>query len=270
LKIKFLILFSILFFVYNSSESQEITDTSKFVFIKGGFFRPGNKKSADDGKSGKIIIISSFYISKKEVTNKEYADFLNKVGNKVVAHVPYINLKGKWRDQNCRIYLEDSVYKVEKGFENFPVTYVCYFGAEAFCKYYGFRLPTESEWEYAAKGGKTGNKNKTASLPLDSCAWYKTDSDLKIHAVAQKHASINGLYDIYGNMAEWCSDFYSENSYKNSKRINPKGPEKGDFRVHRGGSWADVPDACNATHRRGSNPAEHNSTIGFRVVKTCN
>ncbi len=247
-------------------KSQIVDESLKFIHIEGGFFRPGNKTGAADERHGKILYISSFYISETEITNARYAEFLNGAGNQIVEHVPYINLNGKWREQKCRIYEEDSIFKVEEGYENFPVAYVCYYGAVAYCNFYNYRLPTEAEWEFAAKARKIETRTSQNQVEIDSIAWYKSNSDFKIHAVGLKQR-VNGLYDIFGNMAEWCSDFYLENSYRKSKRINPKGPKKGDFKVHRGGAWIDLPDACNSENRRAANPAEHNSTIGFRVVK---
>jgi formylglycine-generating enzyme required for sulfatase activity len=235
-------------------------NSEQFVYIKGGFYQPGTNEGDSDAKPVKKFFIRSFWISKKEVSNAKYAEFLNIKGNQVVGHCYYIYLSGKWRDQKCRILYKDSVYSVEQGFENYPVNFVSYYGAEAYCQFVGGRLPTETEWELAA------SKNRMNQADLSDFAWFRDNSEKQIHQSALLKADTSGIFDLFGNLAEWCSDNYSPTSYSEMKFINPKSLRESSFKVHRGGSWADSKEACTPYNRRASNPEEYNSTIGFRVV----
>ncbi len=133
-----------------------------------------------------------------------------------------------------------------------PVDMVDYYDCEDFLKELNkltgknFRLPTEAEWEYAARGG---NKSKgymySGGNDIDNVAWYKGNSKEKTHPVAQKRANELGLYDMSGNVWEWCLDWYDDNYYANSPALNPTGPAEGKERVNRGGHWG-----CDIEHNR--------------------
>ena len=127
-----------------------------------------------------------------------------------------------------------------------------------------FRLPTEAEWEYAARGGKKNNGNKYAgSNTIDRVAWYKDNSGNKTHAVKTKSSNELGLYDMSGNVCEWCQDWYGSDYYRESPSMNPQGPSSGFFRVHRGGSW--VNNACRVSIRGIYDPGGKIYRIGFRL-----
>jgi len=258
---KLIILFLIIF---NSNLFSQNIDTN-MIFIKGGIFKMGNSNNeANDEKIHKVKI-SDFYVSKYEITNNQFVEFLNDSGNQVENNAFWILLSGTWRDEKCRIYLEDSIYKIEKGYEYFPVLFVSWYGAAAYCRYKGGRLPTEAEWEYLAKGGKY--ENDSLFLEYDKNIICYQNSDLKPNKVASKKSNVLGIYDILGNQAEWCSDWYSMDYYKNSKFKNPKGEIKGQQKVYRGGSWYSKIENISLTDRRAENPATNNITIGFRIVK---
>lgn len=131
-----------------------------------------------------------------------------------------------------------------------------------------FRLPTEAEWEYAARAG---DKPYADILPGGSAireeGWYKNNSQNISHPVAKKKPNNWGLYDMRGNVWEWCADYYGEDYYEISPFINPQGPEQGTYRVIRGGSWNSESNDCRAVNRAYRNPYEATCEIGFRLVR---
>lgn len=131
-----------------------------------------------------------------------------------------------------------------------------------------FRLPTEAEWEYAARGGNVGNQsygNKySGSDIIDNVAWYDGNSGIGTHAVKTKFPNELGIYDMNGNVWEWCQDWYG--SYNNDPQINPKGPSDGSYRVLRGGGWGDNARGCRVSDRHAHGPDRRFDYVGFRLV----
>lgn len=128
-----------------------------------------------------------------------------------------------------------------------------------------FRLPTEAEWEYAARGGSKsrGYKYSGSNMPGD-VAWYIDNSDDKTHPVAQKRANELGLYDMSGNVWEWCYDWYGD--YSSSSQNNPTGPSTGSHRVFRGGGWDGYVRDCHMSTRSYYVPSSSDSGMGLRLV----
>ena len=128
-----------------------------------------------------------------------------------------------------------------------------------------FRLPTEAEWEYAARGGKKSSHYKySGSGNIGDVAWYGGNSGGTTHAVGTKTANELGIYDMSGNVWEWCSDWYG--SYSAGAQTNPQGPSSGSFRVLRGGSWGDIARSCRVSYRGGSFPDSSSYGYGLRLV----
>jgi formylglycine-generating enzyme required for sulfatase activity len=146
-------------------------------------------------------------------------------------------------------------------------TGACNFAAD------GYRLPTEAEWEYACRAGSDGDYSfGSDSRKLADHAWSADNSAKKTHPVGQKKPNAWGLFDMHGNVAEWCQDVYEKDYYKSSPEKNPHGPADGKLYVLRGGSWKSTADALRASYRLGETPGFSDAclardAIGFRCVR---
>jgi formylglycine-generating enzyme required for sulfatase activity len=171
-----------------------------------------------------------------------------------------------------------------KGKDN-PVETVSWYGAQAFCKklseltHLAARLPTEAEWEYACRAGKaTTYFSGDTDKDLDRVAWYDANSKTTTHPVGQKEANVFGLFDMHGNVWQWCQDRYGADYYRSSPTSDPQGPKEpkhevitvGYDRYHlqviRGGSWSDDLDDCRSSFRGITDPGKGFNIIGFRVI----
>ena len=130
----------------------------------------------------------------------------------------------------------------------------------------GYRLPTEAEWEFAARDGRGSSPTPYAgNANINQVAWYGENSGIRTHDVATKDPNNLNLYDMCGNVAEWCWDYYSP-VLASGAQTNPHGPSSGEMHVKRGGSWLDDPQQCTVFYRSGSAPSGKSSNLGFRVV----
>ena len=260
--------------------------------VKGGMFQMGSKDGGSDEKPVHSVTVSDFYLGKYEVTNAEFVKFLNEKGNQTEGGNEWVNLSGSYSGEKCRIQKSGGIFSVEQGYENHPAIYVSWYGATAYTKWLSektgkvFRLPTEGEWEYAAGGGASGRTkwagtdsesslSRYANFCDDNCSksWKTTDQDdgyAHTAPVGKFQSNKLGLYDMSGNVYEWCSDWYVANYYeqfKNKTANNPKGPASGTYRVCRGGSWGILPDYCRAADRFWCSPSYRYYNIGFRVAQ---
>lgn len=140
-----------------------------------------------------------------------------------------------------------------------------------------YKLPTEAQWEYAARAGSSSafaNGGITVTdyscdndSNLDAMGWHCGNSDSKTHSVAQKNANGWGLYDMHGNVWEWCQDWYDGDYYDSGSMTDPVGPSTGSYRVRRGGSWGDHARNCRSAFRHDYGPGGRRSILGFRLVR---
>jgi formylglycine-generating enzyme required for sulfatase activity len=149
------------------------------------------------------------------------------------------------------------------GSDDQPVVNVSWDDAVACCRWAGGRLPTEAEWEYAARAGTTGARYGE----LDSVAWYSGNSEKRVHAVGQKTPNAFRLYDMLGNVSEWTADWYGDKYYGASEPRDPSGPPSGESRVVRGGSWYVNPWDARVSVRLWYLPGLRNYVLGFRCVR---
>lgn len=225
----------------------------EMVFVEGGTFIMGNEHGDEDEAPIHEVTVNDFYISKYEITVDLYETFCSATG------------RGEPRTESWSK-------------ANHPAIYVSWYDAVEFCKWLSketgknYRLPTEAEWEFAAKGGKKTLKLKYAgSNVIDSVAWYQGSiPEDGTQAVGSLKPNELGLYDMSGNVWEWCSDIYKKDYYAKSEKDNPKGPKSGNWRIVRGGSWADKAFHARVTYRQSNLPANSGFNDGFRVVMTKN
>ncbi|HJP19148.1 MAG TPA: formylglycine-generating enzyme family protein [Nitrospinota bacterium] len=232
----------------NSVSATDKKSIEGMVFIKGGCFKMGDTYgvgSSDELPAHKVCV-DNFYLGEHEIEQRKWQEIM---GNNPSSF------------KNCG--------------EGCPVENITWHDVQKFIKKLNndagmsYRLPTEAEWEYAAReGGKRFVWSGTSTFKkLEDYAWYEHNSGKKTHAVKSKKPNSLGLYDMTGNVWEWIFDRYDRNYYKkNNPHINPKGASKGSDRLVRGGSWVDLPRHCRSTFRLDYDPRGKAYTIGFRLA----
>ena len=161
-----------------------------------------------------------------------------------------------------------------KSGDNYPVEQVSWNDIQEFIQELNqktgkrYRLPTEAEWEYAARSG--GDEEKWAGTSdeseLEEYAWYDKNSGRQTHPVGQKKPNALGLYDMSGNVWEWCEDWYDEKYYRNSPKNDPRGPSSGQYKVLRGGSWSTITGGIRTSFRNWNVRTHRHFSYGFRLV----
>lgn len=229
----------------SNSSSQRSADAiiaelvDNMVYVAGGTFQMGSAS----GNPVPSVTLSGFYIGRYEVTQEQWQAVMGsnpsgfKGAKRPVEHV-------SWDD--CQEFIRKLNQLTGKN----------------------FRLPTEAEWEYAARGG---NKSRgyiySGSNVIGDVAWYGENSGRQTHNVGTKAPNELGLYDMSGNVLEWCQDWYDSSYYSNSPQTNPTGPSSGSIRVLRGGSWYDSASYCRAANRGSISPTFRYYNIGLRLAQ---
>lgn len=216
-------------------ESVQLKRLSEKVRIPEGEFLMGYPDGLKDEKPLHPVYVDAFDMDKYEVTQLQYESVVGK-------NPSYFN--------KCPLC---------------PVEKVTFHDAKAYCEKVGKRLPTEAEWEKAAKGGKTGIfywQDDDAEF----YAWTGNNSDYKTHPVGEKEPNAYGLHDMAGNVWEWVADWYDPKYYQRSPRKNPKGPVEGDKRVARGAAWGHLPELLRHTYRESYEPNTRYINGGFRCA----
>lgn len=256
-----------------------------YVFVKSGTFQMGSKSGDYDEIPEHEVTLDNFIIGKYEVTFKDFIIFLNSENNGIVNQNFVVNINKVISNIGYNkkfFFFPTNFAKTDMS----PVVLVSWFAAIEYCNWlsiqngldpayfidgkkiilnpnsFGFRLPTEAEWEYAAKGG---NESKgfifSGSNRIESVAWYGDNLYESIMQVGSYNPNEIGIYDMSGNVWEWCWDNYAENSYK--KDLSTTGPLK----VLRGGSWGLNKYMSRVTNRHSINPNSKNKFTGFRIVR---
>jgi formylglycine-generating enzyme required for sulfatase activity len=201
---------------------------------------PGdNECNANEKPPHQVTITKGFWLGQTEVTVGAYKRFVRATGRNM-PDAPSFN--SGWAT------------------DGMPIVNVDWNDAHDYCTWAGARLPTEAEWEYAARAGST----EARYGPLDEIAWYKNNSGEQPHNVAQKHPNGFGLYDMLGNAWEWVNDWYDENYYQHSPSQDPTGATSVNERVLRGGSWYDDPGFVRVSYRGWDGPGNRGNGVGFR------
>jgi len=244
-------------------------DGMPMVLIPAGEFEMGDHFNEGDSNELPVhtVYVDSFYIDKYEVTNEMYARFLNEIGrNEDEEGHQLLDIN----DSDCLIEFVGGQYRPKAGYEKHPVIEVSWYGAMAYAKWAGKRLPTEAEWEKAARGGLVGKRYPWGDDITHDMANYDgtggRDRWDKTAPVGSFPPNGYGLYDMAGNVWEWCLDWYDGEYYSKSPRENPKGPELGESRVVRGGSWDYSPNYLRVADRYYYGPQGTSNSVGFRCA----
>lgn len=222
----------------------------RLVPIKPGSFAMGSPMSEkgrqDDEAQHQVKLTRGFLIGSTEVTQKQWETLMETT--------PW-----KFKDQT----------PVGR---NQPATWISWKDADAFCQRLSvredavYRLPTEAEWEYASRAGQTGQYGFSDSSNLSANSWFQDSvPSSQPQPVASKQPNAFGVFDMHGNAAEWCADWYGK--YARSATTDPTGPTKGEYRINRGGDWDSPARFCRSAYRAGFPIDFKSGTIGFRVVR---
>ncbi len=242
------------------------------VFVEEGSFMMGNSNGQADEKPVHEVRLNGFYIDVYEATVADFNRFFNETGYKTdVEARGYTWLSGKKRKKVKNVSWRSDVNGKERlgNAYNHPAIFISKKDAEEYCKWRGGRLPTEAEWEYAARGGANASSQDfvySGSNITDEVGWSAQNSRGTTHAVGTKKPNALGIFDMSGNVFEYCSDKYAADYYQISPKSNPTGPTNSDYKVARGGSWYYNSEFMRVTDRRGWRLFGNNNT-GVRCVR---
>lgn len=251
----------------------------EMVRVSGGSFTMGcidgqDKDCSPSEKPTHEVRLSNFFIGKYEVTNAEFAIFLNDITDNPTRTIYPSEAVEEYRWGLQKIPGNETLqWMPAKGYEKHPVVGVNWYWAKAYCDWLSrktgqqYRLPTEAEWEYAARGGQNVSKKRflfSGSDQIDEVAWYQGNAK-NTYPVGQKNPNPLGIYDMSGNVYEWCQDWYGP--YSAGNQNNPRGPASGQEKVMRGGSFGMFEESLYLSDRAQNFPNLSNQNLGFRVVR---
>ncbi|MCM1531296.1 MAG: formylglycine-generating enzyme family protein [Bacteroides sp.] len=246
----------------NGDTPKNYTETAfgmnlQMVYVAGGEFEMGSTveqdvEAASNEAPVRTVSLDPYYIGKFEITQSQWEAVMGTTIREQMELTGWEELYGEGID--------------------YPMYYVNWQEAKAFCdslsKKTGKRyaLPTEAQWEYAAKGGQKSEGYKySGGDNIEEVAWYEENSEETTHPVGLKKANELGIFDMSGNVREWCSDWYD--IYDEADTENPQGPELSEVRVERSGSFGSDARRCRSTDRRSFKPTYRSFYLGFRVVQ---
>lgn len=220
---------------------QSIADN--LVWVEGGTFNMGSNDGYANERPIHKVQLASYYISKYPVTQAQWQVMMGNNPRQFKDNEACPAWGISW--ENCQLFIKKLNRLTGKN----------------------YRLPTEAEWEYAARGGNQSRDYLfSGSNNLDDVAWYDDNSKGKLHPVGEKNPNELGLYDMSGSIWEWCSNWYGSDDYRNSSATNPQGPSSGSYRVCRGGSWCSDRQQCRSFYRNADVPNYNDDDFGFRLV----
>ncbi len=245
-------------------------DTTRFALVEGGSFTMGTDKFVEAIENPPhSVTVKSFWLAKTEMTFEDYDKFCNETKRDTMGSAGWGRGKQpaiwvSWNDAVAYCNWLSVKEKLSK----------CYFidstGAVTYLDTAkGYRLPTEAEWEFAARGGNKGQGHTYAgSDNIGDVAWYNANSEGKAHPVAQKAPNELGLYDMDGNVWEWLWDIFDGSYYIHSPSENPEGPASGPYRVMRGGAFYNNSNYARVFTRQNSYVVFRQNSVGFRIART--
>jgi formylglycine-generating enzyme required for sulfatase activity len=262
--------------VFGQSNAGVSPALEGFVRINGGTFTmgsPANEPGRFDGEGPQHqVTVGSFYMGKYPVTQKEYQAVMGtnpsnfKGDNLPVEQVSWYDAVEYCNKRSQKEGLSPA-YTINKN-QSDPNNKSSYDNVKWIVTVNknanGYRLPTEAEWEYACRAGTTTAYNTGAAISVNT-GWYSANSDSKTHPVGQKSANAWGLYDMHGNVWEWCWDWKGD--YTSVAQTDPMGAASGTYRVGRGGSWDDSAEYVRSASRDYDNPSYRSSYFGFRLLR---
>jgi sulfatase modifying factor 1 len=219
------------------------------ALVRGGTYTVGSNSGEDDERPARRVTLDPFYMDAKEVSNADFARFVTETGYQ--AEGVWQRYAGPARDDH-------------------PVIAVTWNDAVAYATWAHKRLPTEAEWEAAARGGLEGHLFPNGDIIGPEHATYGEiySRDPRTTPVGSHRPNDYGLFDMSGNVWEWCSDYYAPDAYLRGSTRDPKGPSKGSARVARGGSWNDTPRALRVSNRLEMTPSLVGPVFGFRCARS--
>ncbi|MDR3250896.1 MAG: formylglycine-generating enzyme family protein [Tannerella sp.] len=235
--------------------------------IKGGMYMMGSHESEEDRETDEtqhLVTVSDFYLSENEITNERYCAFLNArgvTGNGQLAFADFGRQTLVYEHELGVKYVNRS-WQPAEGKAKQPIIHVTWFGAKAFCDWAGGRLPSETEWEYSCRAGTTTPFNVGNSLKASHANFDNDTKSASTRHVGNYAPNVWGLYDMHGNVLEWCDDWYGEYI------SDPADISTGANRVLRGGSWNSIAQFCRSAVRFNYRPDHYDFYIGFRMASS--
>lgn len=217
--------------------------TFKMIRVEAGTFQMGGTEYSDEKPVHSVAISKDYYIGETEVTQELWKAVMGSNPSNFTTSTQLPVERVSWNDCQTFITKLNSLT-----------------GAT-------FRLPTEAEWEFAARGGnKSQGYTYSGSNTVGDVAWYTDNSSSKTHVVKTKSPNELGIYDMSGNVWEWCQDWYDSSYYSSSPKTDPTGPTSGSNRVYRGGGWSGNATHCRCSDRGDITPTNAGNFLGLRLV----